>query len=144
MKRKKGIVGLFLLLAFVLTSSTMDNTVELKIDFKGIETDSGTVRIGVYTKDTPFPVYKKQYKALIVPVKGKSAQGVIRLPAGEKYAIAAYHDKNSNEKMDKNMFGVPEELYGFSRDARATFSAPSFDEAAFVLDKPMQISIQLR
>ncbi|MBC6497515.1 MAG: DUF2141 domain-containing protein [Alphaproteobacteria bacterium GM7ARS4] len=54
------------------------------------------------------------------------------LPAGY-YAIALYHDKNDNGELDTNIFGIPEESYGFSRNAEPLFSSPSFKEAAFRL-----------
>src|ERR1043166_9360408 len=34
------------------------------------------------------------------------------------YAIEAYQDLNSNDKMDKSWLGLPLEPFGFSRDAR--------------------------
>lgn len=47
------------------------------------------------------------------------------------YGISAYHDENKNGKLDTNVVGMPIEDYGASRDARATFSAPSFEDAKF-------------
>lgn len=47
------------------------------------------------------------------------------------YGISAYHDENKNGKLDKNLVGMPTEDYGASRDARGTFSAPSFEDAKF-------------
>ena len=47
------------------------------------------------------------------------------------YGISAYHDENKNGKLDTNVVGMPIEDYGASRDARGTFSAPSFEDAKF-------------
>jgi uncharacterized protein (DUF2141 family) len=47
------------------------------------------------------------------------------------YGISAYHDENKNGKLDTNVFGMPTEDYGASRDARGTFTAPAFDDAKF-------------
>jgi uncharacterized protein (DUF2141 family) len=75
-------------------------------------------------------------------VKGCHERSV---PAGEKvvvdfeglepgeYAIKAFHDLNSNGEMDFNMLGIPREPYGFSNDARATFSPPAFKDAKFIV-----------
>jgi len=48
-----------------------------------------------------------------------------------RYAISVYHDENANKKLDRNMFGMPSEGYGFSRDAPIRMGPPSFDDAAF-------------
>jgi uncharacterized protein (DUF2141 family) len=47
------------------------------------------------------------------------------------YGISAFHDENSNGKLDTNIVGYPVEDYCASRNARNMFSAPSFDDAKF-------------
>jgi uncharacterized protein (DUF2141 family) len=47
------------------------------------------------------------------------------------YGISAYHDEDKNGKLDTNVVGMPIEDYCASRDARGTFSAPSFEDAKF-------------
>ncbi|WP_426175501.1 DUF2141 domain-containing protein [Massilia sp. TWR1-2-2] len=54
------------------------------------------------------------------------------LPAGE-YAFALFHDANANEKLDKNMFGIPTEDYAFSNNAVGKMGPPSYDSARFTL-----------
>ena len=49
------------------------------------------------------------------------------------YAVAAYHDGNVDSKMRKTLFGIPKDAYGFSNNARGTFSSPSFESASFKL-----------
>jgi uncharacterized protein (DUF2141 family) len=51
------------------------------------------------------------------------------LPKGE-YALASFHDKNSNFKMDKFM-GIPSEPTAFSNGAKATFGPPKFEKTMF-------------
>ena len=52
------------------------------------------------------------------------------IPAGT-YALVVLHDENMNGKVDTNWIGIPKEGYGFSNDAKASFSAPSFKDASF-------------
>ena len=61
------------------------------------------------------------------------------LPAGD-YAVSAFLDENNNMKLDSNLFGLPTELYGFSRNARNPVGPPPFEAAAFRLgdDTPPQ------
>ncbi|SEH48272.1 DUF2141 domain-containing protein [Magnetospirillum fulvum] len=68
------------------------------------------------------------------------------LPPG-RYAVALYQDRNGNDRLDKTMFGLPTEPYGFSNDASAPLGPPDFDQAAFVIAQTEQhhaITITLR
>jgi len=49
------------------------------------------------------------------------------LPYGE-YAVMLYHDENGNDKLDKNIVGVPKEPYGFSNNARARLGLPLYEQ----------------
>lgn len=49
------------------------------------------------------------------------------------YAVACFQDLNGNGELDTNLFGVPTEPYGFSRDARGRLSAPGWDDVRFTL-----------
>ena len=49
------------------------------------------------------------------------------------YAIETYQDVNANDKMDQTLIGLPEEPYGFSRDARPFLSRPGFDAVKITL-----------
>lgn len=64
------------------------------------------------------------------------------LPPG-RYAMAVYLDANANGKLDRGMFGIPSEPYGFSNNGGA-FGPPDFAEAAFVVDADQRIRIDLR
>jgi uncharacterized protein (DUF2141 family) len=44
------------------------------------------------------------------------------------YAVAVVHDENSNGRLDTGPLGIPTEGFGFSRNPKIEFSAPSFDE----------------
>jgi uncharacterized protein (DUF2141 family) len=54
------------------------------------------------------------------------------LPPGE-YAFAVFHDANSNDKLDKNMFGIPTEDYAFSNNALGKMGPPTYESARFTL-----------
>lgn len=49
------------------------------------------------------------------------------------YAVALFHDKNSNEKLDTNFIGIPKEGFGFSNNPRVLTGPPSFNKASFEL-----------
>ena len=118
--------------------------VNLTVQTSGFSSSEGSVYIAVYREKDEFPVFGKQFKGKIVAIDGKTTKVVFNdLPTG-KYAIAAYHDKNNNKKLDKNQLGIPQENYGFSNNARRTFSAPSFEEASFMVSTHKTININLK
>ena len=49
-----------------------------------------------------------------------------------------------NGKLDTNWLGIPKEGYGFSNDAKALLSAPSFSAASFQYDgEALDLTISL-
>ena len=71
--------------------------------------------------------------AEIVPVSDTMIEWQIDDLAYGQYAIAVYHDKNKNGKLDTNILGVPIENYGFSNNARGKFGPASWGEAKFLV-----------
>ena len=61
------------------------------------------------------------------------------MPQGN-YAIAVYHDKNKNGKIDTNLLGIPKEDYGFSNDARGKFGPASWNDAVFKVSEPKHVA----
>lgn len=53
------------------------------------------------------------------------------LSPGE-YALAAFHDENANNDLDRNFLGIPSEGTGASNDAHNMFGPPSYDDARFM------------
>ena len=51
------------------------------------------------------------------------------------YAVQAFHDENSNGRIDMSIFGRPREGIGFSRDAPMHFSPPDFRDATVRLEE---------
>lgn len=93
----------------------------------------GIVRLGVYDRarypdDDSTPVAFANVPA----VEGETTVTLHNIAPGT-YAIEAYQDVNSNNKMDTSWLGLPEEPFGFSRDAVPFLSKPSFDDVDFTL-----------
>lgn len=127
---------LFLLFSLIFSTSIfsqerseyiLDNASEFRLLIEGFNEVKGEVRVAVFNSSEKFtkdPVY-----AVVIPVDGKSVEWSIpNLPFGE-YAIAVYHDKNENGKLDTNFLGIPKESYGFSNNARGRFGPASWKDA---------------
>jgi uncharacterized protein (DUF2141 family) len=63
-----------------------------------------------------------------VPIDRRQAELTFQVPPGH-YSAVVIHDENSNMKLDRNVFGIPKEGFGFSTNPRVVFSAPSFRSA---------------
>ena len=132
-----------LFLTFILLLSGV-KTHKLSIHISGISKIKGSLFIAVFRATDVFPVFGKQFKGIVKEVEGKSQNYTFDdLPEGE-YALAIYQDENRNKILDKNLLGIPTEIYGFSNNARRTFSAPSFQEAKFKLNKDLHQTVFLK
>ena len=129
------------ILAMILLMCFQNSKPLLSVKISGFPSDKGKAMIAVYNKAEQFPEGKRIHEA-VVEVKNGEAHLSIPLERG-KYALAVFHDANNNKKLDKNILGIPTESYGFSRNAKASFSAPSFSDAAFDLQTNKTIYIQL-
>lgn len=113
----------------------------LTIEVDGFDNDKGQLVLGVCNKKEKF--LKEFAFGDVVMIKNKKATVVIKnLPSGE-YAISLFHDVNSNYILDKNMFGIPSEDYGFSNNPKVIFGPPNYDEAKFSLVSDKNINIRL-
>lgn len=132
-----------LFLTFILLFSGV-KTNKLSIHISGISKIKGSLFIAIFRPTDDFPVFGKQFKGIVKEVEGKSQNYTFDdLPEGE-YALAIYQDANRNKILDKNLLGIPTEIYGFSNNARRNFSAPSFQEAKFKLNKDLQQTVFLK
>ena len=60
----------------------------------------------------------------------------LTIPKGA-YALALFHDSNSNGILDKNFLGIPSERYGFSNNVHPLFSEPSFSSTVIEIYKDL-------
>lgn len=121
-----------------------DQSHDLEVSVTGFSSDKGQVYVGLFNKAEDFAIRGKQFKGKVSAIEGKKA--VVRfedLPTGN-YAIASFHDKNKNGFMDKNVFGLPLESYGFSNQARGTLGPPSFSDAKVRVEKDQKIEIRVK
>lgn len=107
--------------------------VEVKVS--EIRNDTGRVIIGMWNSKDGFPKDRaKAFRQASVSIlRGRAAATFSEVPYGE-YAIALFHDENSNGKMDTRFPGIPVEGIGSSNNPHPRFSAPTFSECSFAVD----------
>lgn len=104
---------------------------ELKVEIRGVPSAEGTVDVAIFDGPGDF---------LAEPTAG------IKVPAGQRplvatfadlqpgtYAVSVFHDANGNGTLDRNLFGLPTEKYGFSRDAAGRMGPPDFEDASLTI-----------
>ncbi|MBB5317791.1 DUF2141 domain-containing protein [Tunturibacter empetritectus] len=104
----------------------------IHVDVEGLRSSKGQVMCALYSSAEGFP--KNGDKALAhtsSPVSNGNGVCDFRGILPGRYAIAVYHDENSNGRLDTNFVGMPREGVGASNNAKGHFGPPKFDDAAF-------------
>ena len=100
----------------------------LRVVVTGMESDRGAVRVALFDSEASFT--RDAREAAVLPIRAGQAEWTVRdLPPG-RYAVAAFHDEDGDGDMDRGLFGIPREPYGFSRGARGRFGPPSWEAAS--------------
>ena len=105
----------------------------------------GNLAAAIFTREN-FPKPGKQLMASEATVTSPSMELVITdVPPGD-YGIAVFQDVDRNRQLKTNFVGLPQELTGFSNDARIHFGPPSFEDARITVikDKETFATIILR
>lgn len=111
------------------------DTARLVIVVEGLRNANGVVDIALFDGPANFLDSDKRIGGGKAVIKdGAAVIEIDNLPPG-RYAAAFYHDENANGDFDQGLLGIPLEGYGFTNNARALFSAPSFEEAALVVER---------
>jgi uncharacterized protein (DUF2141 family) len=135
------------LLVFSIPSNeiTFTETSTLTVEVTGIKPATGNVILSLYNKAEGFPESAEAtFHTASIPVKeGKVSIPLRNTPKGT-YAIAFFHDANSNGKMDYNFVGLPKEGYGFSNDAMGSFGPPSFKAASFTYTGKEKVTMKVK
>ena len=123
---------LLVALAPLLFTATDDpKKTTLTVTIQNVQSKTGTVRIALMKACKKFPECQPEAMA-IIDAKSALVQKTFSVEPGE-YAVAVYHDKNANGELDRRLFGIPKEPYGFSNNFRPRVSAPTFNDCKIVV-----------
>jgi uncharacterized protein (DUF2141 family) len=136
-------LGIVLISALFLGMSNTSSGLSLTIHIPNIIDVKGRIQIGLYDDKNNFPKIGKEYQRYFAKVDSNDFKYTIHgIPAGD-YAIALYHDCNSDGMCNSNLIGIPTESYGFSNNVKPFLSAPSFGSTKFTISKDKTITIKL-
>ena len=119
---------------------------EIRILVSNIEEKRGTIHYGVYNNPKLFPEESGKLFGGVEEVSKVIEDGLLIDDLEESnYAIAIFHDKNSNDKFD-TFFSIPKEKFGFSNNARVFLGPPKFEDASIFVGQNsiVEIMIELR
>ncbi len=127
-----------------LRGQEQPQTGTLNISVVDLGHSRGQVGVLLFDAAEGFPMDRSQAlrQALVLIEDGRVRHTFYDLAYG-RYAVSVMHDENGNNQLDTNILGIPKEGYGVSNNAKGTFGPPSFDKAAFTVDRPQQ-TIQIR
>ncbi len=113
----------------VTLHATASNGIQVVV--KGLNSDQGRVGCGLFKGPDGFPRDRsKEFAGMWAPIRHGVAVCNFKGVPPATYAVTVLDDNNMDGKMDFGHLGMPKKGYGFSNDAHATFSPPSFDAAS--------------
>ncbi|GGZ80624.1 DUF2141 domain-containing protein [Algibacter mikhailovii] len=117
-------------------------TFDIKVIVKNAESDKGKMFFGLHDNEDDF--LKKEVRGEIELISKNTSSTIFKnVPVGT-YAISVFHDENDNGQLDTNSFGIPNESYGCSNNARGFMGPPKWKNAKFELrDKNLTLTIDL-
>jgi uncharacterized protein (DUF2141 family) len=118
--------------------------IRLKLEITGFRNCSGRAAVGLFGSKQGFLQVSQRAAGTFVPiVNGRAVVEFAGLKPGT-YAAAILHDENQDNKLDTNVIGIPMEGYGFTNDARGVFGPPSFEQAAFHVNRDAQATVHMQ
>jgi len=125
---------LFLITVLFLGANIYAQTGKVDVTVTGINVEKGgNVRVGVY-KAEGFPTVREEIYGKDVEVKEGTISVSFEDVAIGTYAIAVFQDKDTDGKLDSNLFGAPTEPYGFSNNVYGRFGPPDFEDVSFKVE----------
>lgn len=109
--------------------------------------DRGNVYCALWNGPEGYPTERRLAvgRARDVRLRGQRGRCVFEgVEPGAQYAVAAFHDENGNDDLDRGVFGIPTEGTGASNDARGFMGPPRWEHARFVLPDVREHRITIR
>lgn len=109
----------------------------MQISVVGVRESRGTITVDVHDDD-PAKFLKSGGKLarLRVPAVKGETKFCVTVPKSGTYALAVYHDRNANTKLDKNFIGLPSEPFGLSNNPPLRLAMPKHRDSAFEVNGP--------
>lgn len=129
----------------VINNTNIKSGFNITVNIYNIE-KGDNVKVGIFNNNTDFPFnYTKALLSFSQTIYNEN--NIIHTFENVKegrYAIIVFIDKNNNNKLDTDIFGIPKERYGLSLNTYAGFKIPSFYDCSFVLLNDVGLAINIK
>jgi len=99
----------------------------LYVDVERVRSSEGLIAVTLYEdKASRFLAKRGSLYVGRVPATAPVTTVCIYVPTPGIYAIAVYHDADSDRSFDRTGIGLPDEAYGFSNNPAVLFGLPAF------------------
>lgn len=130
----------FFMLTNFLGAQNCKITVKVN-NLKGLE---GHLAIGLFNNPESFPKKNKGGMGISLAIQDSVIDYTFEHLTKGTYALAIYHDENSNGEFDRSFLGWPIEDYVFSNYAQGSFGPPKFKDASFILQDSLLIELEFK
>lgn len=132
--------SLITIISLFTSQMTFGQGTHQTVKISNLDNVKGTLYVGWYNQPADFRINEKAiYREKIIVNNQKELSVVFKnIPKG-KYAIAVFLDEDDNYILDKNLFGIPKEKYGFSNNVLPAMRPATFAESAFQLNEQNRI-----
>lgn len=105
----------------------------------------GHIICSLFDSQEAYSKLRPTQKVMVVPMLPETTCVFHNVQSGT-YMVSAIHDENDNQKLDKNLFGMPREGYGVSNNHTYAMKAPVFGESTFSVSGATEtvLKIELR
>ncbi len=112
---------------------------------EGLRSSRGDIVAEIYPDDAKrFLVHHEQVASIHQKLTGLNASVCLTVPSAGYYAMAVFHDENSDYKFNRNALGLPLEGFGLSNNPVVRLGMPSFGSIRFRVEGDTTLHVRLR
>ena len=141
MKINKHIILLIILLISSPSNSEQEK-LSITVNVNGAVPEKGQAILSLFISTESYLNQPEISKTKPINNRGEVVFKLINLDPGT-YAISIIYDEDNNNKLNTGFLGIPNELVGFSNNAKGTFGPPSYEDVSFYLSESKTIDIVL-
>ena len=102
--------------------------VRLFVNVDNVRSSQGLIAVTLYTDERrKFLAKRGSLYVGRVPARQGRTRVCIHVPKPGTYALAVYHDADSDRSFDRTGLGLPDEGFGFSNNPPTFFGLPNFN-----------------
>lgn len=134
-----------LLLLAIIVCTTASQAATLTVKVTNIKSNRGKIMLALYDQSQGFPSdYNRALENRIVRIEEAQNVKFENLRKNGYYALAIFHDENSDNNLNTNAMGIPTEGFGFSNNPKILFGPPKFSKAKIKMSSDKNTTIILK